>query len=231
MRQGLQVNKNAATLRDLTVQTLRRAIFDQVLPPGERLVERDLCERTGVSRTCLREALQFLESEGLVSRSTGKGLVVVKIGAEEARELYEIRSALERLLGIGFAERAGAEERKALKDAADAVGLSTNGGLHPNYISTLDEFYEILARGARNDMAHRMLNTLKSRITYLRLLTSRHTTAEREQETARLLQQIAAAAANGDADRTGALCESFASRSADFAIPLLKLTGLDGGTR
>ena len=231
MRQNLQVNKNTATLRDLTVKALRQAIFDQVLAPGERLVERDLCERTGVSRTCLREALQFLESEGLVARSTGKGLVVVKIGAEEARELYEIRSALERLLGIGFAERADAEDRKALKNAAEAVGRSTSGGLQPNYITTLDEFFEILAKGARNDMAHRMLNTLKSRITYLRSLTSRHTTVEREQETARLLQQIATAAAKGEAVRTGALCEGFARRSAEFAIPLLKYTGSDGGAR
>src|SRR5687767_4159664 len=64
----LRVARELPTLRDLTTDKLREAIMAQRFKPGQHLVERDLCEQTGVSRSSVREALRHLEAEGLVER-------------------------------------------------------------------------------------------------------------------------------------------------------------------
>lgn len=59
---SLKVVQDAPTLRELTTAKLRQAILELRFRPGQHLVERDLCERTGVSRSCIREALRHLEA-------------------------------------------------------------------------------------------------------------------------------------------------------------------------
>ena len=66
---SLQIPKRGATLRLLVEDKIREAISSGVLRPGQRLVERELCEMTGVGRTSIREALRQLEAEGLITVS------------------------------------------------------------------------------------------------------------------------------------------------------------------
>ncbi len=70
---SFKVNRNPVTLREIVLDKLRSAIMNFQLLPGDRLVERDLCDRLGVSRTSVREALRHLESEGLVEFADAKG--------------------------------------------------------------------------------------------------------------------------------------------------------------
>ena len=91
----LRVARDLPTLRDLTTEKLREAIMSQRFRPGEHLVERDLCEQTGVSRSSVREALRTLEAEGLIDRRGNRGLFVVSITPDEARQIYEVRGAIE----------------------------------------------------------------------------------------------------------------------------------------
>jgi len=72
----LRIARDLPTLRDLTTDKLREAIMAQRFKPGQHLVERDLCEQTGVSRSSVREALRHLEAEGLVERRGNRGLFV-----------------------------------------------------------------------------------------------------------------------------------------------------------
>ena len=60
---SFKVNHNPVTLREIVLEKLRSAIMNFQLLPGDRLVERDLCDRLGVSRTSVREALRHLESD------------------------------------------------------------------------------------------------------------------------------------------------------------------------
>jgi DNA-binding transcriptional regulator YhcF (GntR family) len=104
-------------LRGLTLKTLREAILARRLRPGERLVERTLCQQTGVSRSSIREALRYLESEGLVESRGSKGMFVSVLSSKQALEIYEVRAALEARPPKHTAERATGEELKALRRA------------------------------------------------------------------------------------------------------------------
>ena len=84
----LAVVRDAPTLRELTTAKLREAILSLHFKPDQHLVERELCEQTGVSRTSVREALRQLEAEGLVERRGHRGLFVASVTAEEARQIY-----------------------------------------------------------------------------------------------------------------------------------------------
>ena len=84
-------------LRDVVFNTLREAILRGELKPGERLMEIQLANKLGVSRTPIREAIRKLELEGLVLMIPRKGAVVAQITEKSMREVLEVRRALENL--------------------------------------------------------------------------------------------------------------------------------------
>ncbi|NLK00202.1 MAG: GntR family transcriptional regulator [Clostridia bacterium] len=86
---------------------LREAILNGKLRPGDRLVERELAEQLGVSRTPVREALRKLELENLVTHIPRKGVVVSEISRRDIIEILDIRASLE-----GLAARIGATKVK-----------------------------------------------------------------------------------------------------------------------
>ena len=98
MDYNLKVTMNEyLPLRDVVFNTLRQAILKGELEPGERLMEIQLAERLGVSRTPIREAIRKLELEGLVLMIPRKGAEVAKISARSLRDVLEVRRALEEL--------------------------------------------------------------------------------------------------------------------------------------
>ena len=91
---NLKIERSNKTLRQLTLETLRDAILDSRFRPGERLVERTLCDLTCVSRTVVREVLRHLESEGLVQTLPHQGPIVARPDLAQAEQIYEIRELL-----------------------------------------------------------------------------------------------------------------------------------------
>src|SRR5262245_50804656 len=87
---GMKVER--ATVRDQTIEKLRSAIISGNLQPGQRLVEKNLCDLLGVSRTSIREALRMLEGEKLISSTPHRGPCVAIPSPQEARQIYEVRS-------------------------------------------------------------------------------------------------------------------------------------------
>ena len=75
---------------------LRASIVSGELPPGFRLVERDMAARLGVSRTPVRQAFFALQDEGLVSACEGRGLVVSSLDADDITDIYQLIATLER---------------------------------------------------------------------------------------------------------------------------------------
>lgn len=95
------------------------AIDVGVYRPGDRLVESDLAERFGVSRTPIREALQRLETQSLLARD-GRSLIVASLDHNQMAELYVVRCELEGLAARLAARHAAVEEVKVLMDMVDA---------------------------------------------------------------------------------------------------------------
>src|SRR5712691_11360611 len=87
----------APSVVDIVVEELHTLILSGSLRPGERLVEERLTERFGISRPPLREALRVLQQEGLVQRLPRRGAIVTPLDADDVREIYSLRWALERL--------------------------------------------------------------------------------------------------------------------------------------
>ncbi len=95
------------------------AIDVGVYKPGDRLVESDLAERFGVSRTPIREALQRLETQSLLERD-GRSLIVASLDHNQMAELYVVRSELEGLAARLAARHATREEVAVLQDMVQA---------------------------------------------------------------------------------------------------------------
>ncbi len=117
----------AATLTDLAYTRLEEMIATLLLAPGEFLSEQALAETVGLGRTPIREALQRLAREGLVTILPRRGVLVVPVDVREQLLVLEVRRELERLISRSAAERATAEQRTsfaAIADGMDRAGQS-----------------------------------------------------------------------------------------------------------
>ena len=112
MSQSARPNKDAYTL-------ILEAIDVGVYKPGDRLVESDLAEKFGMSRTPIREALQRLETQSLLARD-GRSLIVNSLDHNQMAELYVVRSELEGLAARLAARHATQEEVRVLRDMVEA---------------------------------------------------------------------------------------------------------------
>jgi len=145
-----QLGAHHLPLRQVVVDALRQAILNKRLKPGEHLVEEQLAARLGVSRNPVREALRVLETEGLVDFNPRQGAFVTELSTEEAREIVEVRAALEglcaRLATRRCAPAVKAEIEALLKRGDQAVArddFAELGELHT-------QVNEIIARAGHN---------------------------------------------------------------------------------
>ena len=218
----MRVSRDVPTLADRTTEKLREAIMAQRFKPGQRLVERELCEQTGVSRSSVREALRLLEAEGLIERQGSRGLVVASITADEARQIYEVRAAIEPEMARLFAARAAEADFAALSACLTALEVAVQKQALGDYVRELDHFFDILISGSGNEVAARVVRILRARITLLRGITTWRADTAREKETVTLMKAIARDAQRRDGDAIYAKCRAFVERSAAFAIRVLQ---------
>jgi DNA-binding GntR family transcriptional regulator len=154
----------AAPLRKQVIELLRTAIMSREYQPGQRLIERDLCERLNVSRTVIREALRHLEAEGLVELVANRGPIVSATSLGQARALYEVREALEALAARRFTERATAAQKKRLRKAFSRVEATYHKTEVSEMLAAKDEFYRVLCEGADNPVIGTTLRTIHVRV-------------------------------------------------------------------
>jgi DNA-binding GntR family transcriptional regulator len=223
MDTSLRIEAAATPVRSQVVEKLRRAIVERRFASGARLRERELCELTGVSRTSIREALCHLEAEKIIELIPNRGPIVARITRDGAREVYEVRAALEGLAGRLFAVRATDAQIGDLRAVADAmVGAVANDELF-RLVSLKDRFYDALFAGAGNSEVERMTGTLRARMTMLRSRTL--ASPGRAQQTLDEIQAIIAAVADRDPDRAESACRAHVSAAATIALDLLATNG------
>lgn len=155
--------------RELVARKLREAILSGRFQPGQRLLERELVARMGVSRTPIREALRKLEREGLVSTVPYKGPAVTKFTPESAREVYEVRAALEGQAAALLARRRDrtviARMRGHVRDAERALARRQPAGV----LAANNAFHDELAAGSGNLLLRSLIANLQDRIVLLRV--------------------------------------------------------------
>ena len=154
-------------LRDVVFETLRDAIITQVLKPGERLMEIQLADEMGVSRTPVREAIRKLELEGLVVMVPRKGAYVAGVSMKDIHEVYEVRAALEMLAVSLAAERITDEELDALeRQVLRESEAEANADEHSldNIIYIDSSFHDIIYQAAHNQRLVQFVNILQEQL-------------------------------------------------------------------
>lgn len=165
MDQKLKVNLNEyLPLRDVVFNTLREAILKGDFAPGERLMEKQLAERLGVSRTPIREAIRKLELEGLVIMIPRKGAEVASITGKDISDVLEVRATLEALavkLACKKMSDQDLEELSAVneefKKAADQMNVK-------KVIEKDVEFHDVIFDASDNDKLIAIINNLREQI-------------------------------------------------------------------
>lgn len=199
---AFRVERSPALIRSQVLENLRQAILDRRLEPGQRLIERELVELTGASRTSVREALRELAAEGLVTAVPNKGTVVTSVSAEEARQLYEVRSVLEGLAGRLFVANASPAQRKALTRALERIEKQAAKGT--SILAAKDAFYDVLFEGGGNRALKSLVGTLHARVSVLRSLSM--SVPGRLEHSLKELRAILDAVVANDADAAAAAC-------------------------
>ena len=161
-------SRQDTTLRAQVQYGLRSAILDGQFKAGQKLVERELCELTGASRSILREALINLEANGLIERESYRGFSVSQISPRKVKEIFELRTTLETMAAELFTERASEQELNTLRDVLaeleQGMALSDLGKIR----AAKERYYDVLFTGCRNVEIRRALENVIDRIHYLR---------------------------------------------------------------
>ncbi|WP_135449854.1 GntR family transcriptional regulator [Tabrizicola caldifontis] len=167
----LRINHAPTTLRELAVGRLRQAIVEGRFPGGHRLVERTLCDQLGVSRSVVREAIRYLEAEGLVEILPRVGPVVATLDWPRARQIYDIRRLLEADAAAACARRADDSVKQRLRSALARIRAAFAGAPPAELLAATTAFYEVIFTAAGHDIAWEIVQRLNGRISRLRALT------------------------------------------------------------
>ena len=138
-------------LRDVVFNTLRDAILTGKLVPGERLMENQLAEKLGVSRTPVREALRMLELENLVELVPRKGAQVLDMTEKDIVNILEIRSALEGLATSLACRKMTKECLQQLKNMEVDFERAVAENDVERFVDIDEDFHDVIFQATEND--------------------------------------------------------------------------------
>lgn len=157
-------------LREVIFNSLREAIIIGELRPGERLMEVQLAEKMGVSRTPVREAIRKLELEGLVNMIPRKGAHVAELSVKDIMDVLEVRASLDGLATALAAERITDDELKELKFINGQFATYIEKENINSSIKKDVEFHDIIYKASRNDKLIAILNNLREQVQRFRVI-------------------------------------------------------------
>lgn len=155
---------NYKPLRELVFESLREAIIQGRLKPGERLMEIQMADEMGVSRTPVREAIRKLELEGFVVMIPRKGAYVSGISVKDIVDVFEVRAALEALAAGLAAERITDEELEELERTLVQISEHSDKDDLGAIVETDIIFHDLIYRACRNERLVQIITHLKEQI-------------------------------------------------------------------
>ncbi|MBR3624519.1 MAG: GntR family transcriptional regulator [Selenomonadaceae bacterium] len=198
-------------LREVVSEALRKAIREGVLLPGERLMEIQLSEELGVSRTPVREAIRKLDQEGYVVMMPRRGAYVASITIRDINEIFEIRRALESLSSSLAAERISADELETLQRLLVEIGRYIKSKDMEKIVETDIKFHDLLYQASRNARLVGIISNLREQLTRFRTLSMSY--PGRLEETLKEHKAMVDAMAKGDAAAARKAAEKHMERS------------------
>ena len=150
---------NRPSLHEELVERLRSLVVEDVLKPGEKVPEKQLCESLGVSRTPLREALKVLASEGFVVLQANRGARVAQVTQEELENAFPVIAMLEQLAGELACRHLDEDGVAWIEQRHDAMLKAYATKDRKTYFQANQDIHQALIRGARNPIleSHHML--------------------------------------------------------------------------
>lgn len=205
---------NDGSLSEAVHERLRLALVRGEYRPNQRLIETELAEALGVSRTPVREALQRLEVDGLIVRSR-QGWVVYEHGPDEIGEIYEVRAALEAHAAWLAAAKLTEDDRTELErltgDLSSLAELPAT-----EIVATNEEFHRMVLQLCRNARLKELSES--TRLYYFNYRLAASYSLEELRESRRQHREIAQALLQGDGDRATALVREHIQTALDVAL-------------
>ena len=151
-------------LRDVVFNTLRQAILTGEMEPGERLMEIQLANKLGVSRTPIREAIRKLELEGLVIMIPRKGAEVAKMTLKDMEDVLEVREALDELAAKIACKKISDEQLANLKTIKDEFKRSMDSGDVKKIAEEDVKFHDAIYEATNNAKLVSMMNNIREQM-------------------------------------------------------------------
>jgi len=156
--------------RENAYNKIRNAITYGELKPGERLIEKRLCEIFKVGRTPLREALNQLHTEGYVDYVPNKGATITKISVAQAEDIYDILALLEGYALEKATKNVSAAEMKKLRSLEKELKKASAGKDYKKWMTLNASFHEYFAKASGNSMLYPLVSSLRNRVYRYRLI-------------------------------------------------------------
>jgi DNA-binding GntR family transcriptional regulator len=156
-------------LREIVFTTMREAIINGDFKPGQRLMEVQLAEQMGVSRTPVREAIRKLELEGLVVMVPRKGAYVAGLSSEDVKEVLEIRAVLEGLAASLAAKNASDADIEQLQEIVEKFKNAAEEKDVVRLINFDSDFHDVMYRASKNKKLIQLISALREQVQRFRV--------------------------------------------------------------
>lgn len=213
--------QNHKPLREMVYEELKIQILTGAIVPGTRMMEVELAEEMGVSRTPIREAIRKLEKEGLVTIEPRRGAYASMISTQDMVEILEVRQDLEGLAAYFAASRMTDDEMKELKEIAGKYNDAVSFGSMKDMIQYDTKFHRLIVDSCNNKILVNMVEQLQEMVLRFRYIY--YDNFKRAENMPEEHQEIIEAIASGDADRARA--------AADLHIDRLKQLVIEEGVQ
>ena len=191
--------QNHRPLREIVYEELKAQILKGDIKPGTRMMEVELAEVLGVSRTPVREAIRKLEKEGLVKIEPRRGAYASELSVKDMVDILEVRQSMEGLAAYYCAQRINDEQKEQLRDYALAFNEAVEEGVYEDMISYDPKFHHLIVECCDNDILVHMVEQLQELVLRFRYLY--YSDFKRAEQMPAEHHEIFEAVASGDAER------------------------------
>ena len=208
--------QNHKPLREMVYEELKMQILKGSIIPGTRMMEVELAEEMGVSRTPIREAIRKLEKEGLVTIEPRRGAYASMISTEDMVEILEVRQDLEGLAAYFAADRMTEGQMSELRKESDSYNDAVKRGNMEEMIKHDTRFHHIIVESCRNKILVQMIEQLQELVLRFRYIY--YDNFRRAENMPEEHEAILTAIAEGNADKARAAADIHIERLKELVV-------------